>query len=117
MAKKQQAPAEQPGQDPLKQELLDHLLKVESEAAALVSDAEAEVDRRIAEAEQRSRTLHEEEYGREAAEREAAYQKEINSVKSYYKEELDEYRQSLDLITPDMGRFSALMTELLVRGR
>jgi hypothetical protein len=113
MAQKQQTPAEQPGQDPLKQALLEHLLKIESEAAVLVSDAQAEVDRRIAEAEQRNRALHEEEYGREAAEREAAYQKEVASVKSYYEEELDEYRQSLDLIVPDQGRFSALMTGLL----
>jgi hypothetical protein len=117
MAKKKQVQAEQPDQEPLKQALLEHLLKIEAEAAVLVNEAQAEVDRRIAEAERQNRALHEEEYGREAAEREAAYQEEINSVKSYYDEELDSYRKSLDLVTADMGRFSALMTDLLERGR
>jgi hypothetical protein len=117
MAKEKQVPPAQPAQEPLKQALLEHLLKIEAEAAVLVKEAQAEVDRRIAEAEQRNRALHEEEYGREAAEREAAYQKEVNSVKSYYDEELDSYRQSLDLVAADTKRFSALMTELLERGR
>jgi regulator of protease activity HflC (stomatin/prohibitin superfamily) len=117
MAKEKQAPAEQPDQEPLKQALLEHLLKIEAEAAVLVNEAQAEVDRRIAEAERQNRALHEKEFSREAAEREAAYQKEVNSVKSYYDDELDSYRQSLDLVDADTGRFSALMTGLLEGGR
>jgi hypothetical protein len=117
MAKEKQAQAEPPDQEPLRQALLEHLLKIEAEASVLVDEAQADVDRRIAAAERQNRALHEEAYGREAAEREAAYQKEIDSIKSYYDEELDSYRRSLNLAAADTGRFSALMTELLERGR
>ncbi|MDR0878803.1 MAG: hypothetical protein LBN21_12185 [Treponema sp.] len=96
--------------------VLAHLLKVESEAAALVDDAQAEADRRITDGEKQNRAAYDERYGREAAEEEADYQKEIESVKNQYKKELEAYKEKLNAINADTGRFEALMEELLAKG-
>jgi hypothetical protein len=108
-------PEAQPQEEPVRQALLEHLLKIEAEAASLVDEAQAEVDRRAGEAERQNRARYEEQYGRETAALEEAYHREIEGVKAYYKEELDAYRQSLDRIKMDKGRFSALMTAFLTR--
>ncbi|MDR1899319.1 MAG: hypothetical protein LBQ55_04865 [Treponema sp.] len=99
------------------QELLGHLLKIEAEAAALVDDAQAEADRRVAEGERRNRARYEERYSQEAAAREAEYTKEIAAVRENYKKELDAYRDSLAAVKTDTESFSALMDTQLNRGQ
>jgi hypothetical protein len=116
MSKTREAREELFQEEPARQELLEHLLKIEAEAAALVDGAQAEVDRRAGEAERHNRALYEERYGRESAALEAAYQREVAGIKEYYNEELDAYRESLDRIKMDKERFSALMTAFLTRG-
>jgi ABC-type phosphate transport system auxiliary subunit len=91
------------------QELLGHLLKIEAEAAALVDDAQAEADRRVAGGERQNRARYEERYGQEAAALEAEYTREIAAVRENYKRELDLYRNSLAAVKTDMDGFSALM--------
>ncbi|MDR1099554.1 MAG: hypothetical protein LBL28_03650 [Treponema sp.] len=115
MAKTLEYPEEEPGQEPFQQALLEHLLKVEAEAAVLVDDAQADVDHRISEAERLNRARYEERYSREAADREAAFHKEIKAVKEYYQEELEAYRESLNHIAMDKKRFSDLITTFLTR--
>jgi hypothetical protein len=103
----------EPQEEPVRQALLDHLLKIEAEAAALVDGAQAEVDHRASEAERHNRARYEERYSRESAALEAAYHREIEGVKAYYQEELEAYRESLNRIKMDRERFSALMTAFL----
>ncbi|MDR1586330.1 MAG: hypothetical protein LBS57_02605 [Treponema sp.] len=95
------------------EEILGHLLKIEAEAAALVDDAQAEADRRVSEGERLNRAAYEERYGREAAALEADYKKEIILVKDRYQKELEAYREKLNAMTADTGRFAALVEELL----
>ncbi|MDR1238830.1 MAG: hypothetical protein LBK27_01830 [Treponema sp.] len=113
MAKSVQPGAGQLDQDAHRQALLENLLKVEAEAAALADEAQVEVSRRIDEAERQNRARYEEQYNREATAHEASYQKEITGVKASYREEIEAYRESLSRITMDKSRFSALMTALL----
>jgi F0F1-type ATP synthase membrane subunit b/b' len=94
-------------------QVLGHLLQIEAEAAALVDDAQAEADRRIAEGERQNRARYDEQYGREAAELEQGYDKEVAAVKADYQHQIDGYRKSLDAITVNRDRFSALMDALL----
>jgi vacuolar-type H+-ATPase subunit H len=96
--------------------VLAHLLKVESEAAALVDDAQAEADKRLADGEKQNRAAYDEQYGREAAAREADYQKEIESINAQYQKQLAEYKEKLNAINADTGRFSAFVEELLAEG-
>ena len=105
-----------PGLEGAARELLGHLLKIEAEAAALVDDAQAEADRRIAGGERQNRARYEERYGQEASALEAEYAKEIAAVRENYKGELDAYRDSLAAIKTDIDGFSALMNARLGRG-
>jgi F0F1-type ATP synthase membrane subunit b/b' len=93
--------------------VLGHLLKIEAEASALADDAQAEADRRVAEAEKRNRSRYDQEYSRRAAELDAAYSGEINQIKADYRNRIEEYRKSLDALSADQGRFSALLDKFL----
>lgn len=98
--------------------ILGHLLKIEADAAAMADDAQAEADRRIAESEKQSRGRYDEEYGRQAEELDRAFDEELARIRAAYQAQLEAYQRSLDTITVDQGRFSALMDELLTnRGR
>jgi regulator of protease activity HflC (stomatin/prohibitin superfamily) len=98
-------------------QVLGHLLQIEADAAALVDDAQAEADRRVAEGERQNRSRYDEQYGREAAELEQGYEKELAAVKAEYQNQIESYRKSLDAIIVNRDRFSALMDDLLVKGR
>jgi ABC-type phosphate transport system auxiliary subunit len=94
------------------QDLLRHLLEVETGAAALVEDAQAEADRRVAEFEARSRARYDEAYAREAVDLEARYQREYEAVKTEYQRRLDEYRENLETMTVHRDDFFKLASSL-----
>lgn len=96
-------------------EILQHLLGLESEAAALVTDAQAEADRRVAEGEKRNRALHEETYAREVEALEADYMQNLASIKENYQKQLDEYRDGLRKAALNTAAFSSLAEGLLIR--
>ncbi|GHV53554.1 hypothetical protein AGMMS49579_12530 [Spirochaetia bacterium] len=98
-------------------QVLGHLLQIEAEAAALVDDAQAEADRRIAEGERQNRSRYDEQYGKEAAELEQGYEKTTAAVKADYQHQIESYRKSLDAITVNRDRFNVLMDDLLGKGR
>ena len=95
------------------QEVLQHLLKLEAEAAALVNDAQAEADRRVSEGEKQNRVQYDEVYAREVEVLEESQVKNLAAVKEEYRKQLDMYRESLKAISPDMGAFSSLTEKLL----
>ena len=92
---------------------LEHLLKIEAEAAALVNSAQAEADRRIAESEKQNRAVYEERYQKETEKLETAFQEEKEKVKEHYQKELEAYREELSGLSANMDGFSALLNELL----
>jgi hypothetical protein len=100
---------------PADRNVLRHLLELETKAAALVDDAQAEADRRVAEGEKRSRARYDEAYAAEVAALEAAYTAEIAAVKADYKRQLDTYREGLKAMPVNRGAFSALAERFLIR--
>jgi vacuolar-type H+-ATPase subunit H len=104
------------GETETRENILGHLLKIEADAASLVDDAQAEADRRVAESEKRNRSRYDEEYAQKAAELDRAFEEEISRIRADYRNQLDDYRKSLDAIPVDQGCFSALMDELLAKG-
>ena len=90
---------------------LEHLLQIEVKAAALVNDAQAEADRRIAENEKKNRELYEQRFRIEAAARETALRKEKDRLRKQYQQELQEYRQEISGLSTDVERFSALFNQ------
>jgi F0F1-type ATP synthase membrane subunit b/b' len=93
--------------------VLEHLLRIEAEATALVDEAQAEADRRVAEGEKQSRLRYEERYAMKAAEMEAAHNKEIGNIRERYERQLAAYRESLTAITADNNRFKAMVESFL----
>jgi vacuolar-type H+-ATPase subunit H len=87
---------------------LEHLLKIEAEAAALVNDAQAEADRRIHENEEKNRKTYEERYKTEAQMRESTLVKEKEKLKEQYQQMLEEYRNGISNAKTNVEKFSEL---------
>jgi vacuolar-type H+-ATPase subunit H len=87
---------------------LEHLLKIEAEAAALVKDAQAEADRRIHENEENNRKTYEERFKVEVQKHESALRKEIEKQKEKYQQMLEDYRNGISNAKTDVEKFSAL---------
>ena len=96
-----------------KENTLNHLLKIEAEAAGLVSDAQAEADRRIHEGEEKSRAAYEERFRVEAQALEASLKEETDTLKKQYQETLEKYREELSVVNADVQGFSALFNEFI----
>ena len=94
--------------------ILEHLFNLEAEAAALVDDAQAEADRRIAEGEKQNRVLFDEVYSREAAALEAGCVQKIAAVKEDYLKQLEALRESLKTMPLDREAFSSLAEKILL---
>ena len=94
-------------------EVLGHLLKIESEASALVDDAQAEADKRVLEAEKQNRAALEKRYCEESEKLEGEYLALKQKIRQEYQAELDAYRERLNSARPDTNRFSALLDKLI----
>ena len=97
-------------------EVLQHLLNLENEAAALVNDAQAEADRRVAEGEKQNRAHYDEIYSMEVAALEADYSQKISLVKENYRKQVEEYLESVKSVRLDKTAFSSLAEKLLFDG-
>ena len=96
-------------------EILQHLLDLENEAAAMVNDAQAEADRRVTEGEKQNRANYDGVYAAEIAALDASFAESIAAVKEEYKKQLEEYHKSLKSVSLDMAAFSELAEELLLK--
>jgi vacuolar-type H+-ATPase subunit H len=92
---------------------LDHLLQIEAQAAALVSDAQAEADRRIHENEEKNRAAYEEHFKAEIQARETSLKKEKDKIKEQYDKAIEEYRKEISAINFNAEKFSALLNDYL----
>jgi len=97
-------------------EVLGHLLKIESEASALVNDAQAEADRRVLEAEKQNHAAFDERYHRENERLESEYNAFREKVQGQYQAELDAYKEKISSIEVNVNRFSALLDKLVMEG-
>jgi vacuolar-type H+-ATPase subunit H len=92
---------------------LDHLLQIETKAAALVNDAQAEADRRINENETNNHTAYEERFKAKVQELEFSLKEEKEKIKNKYQHELDEYRREISTVNVNTERFSALLNNYI----
>jgi vacuolar-type H+-ATPase subunit H len=90
---------------------LEHLLKIEAEAAALVNDAQAEADRRIHENEEKNRKIYEERFRVETQKRELSLRKEKEKLREQYQQKLEDYRNGISAVKVDVEKFSALFNQ------
>jgi len=90
---------------------LDHLFKIEAEAAALVNDAQAEADRRIHENEEKMRASYEERFRTEAQARETNLKIGKEKLKEQYQNAIEEYRKEISSINVNIESFTALFNK------
>jgi len=92
---------------------LDYLLEIETKAAAMVNDAQAEADRRTHENEVKNHTAHEERLKVEVQKLDALLQESKENTKKQYLEALEEYRREISSVNVNVERFCALLNEYL----
>ena len=95
-------------------EVIDHLLKIESEAAALVNDAQAEADNRIMEAEKLSRAAYEKRFHEETERLEKEFLQSKELAQQQYRKELETYKEKISSVHVNNDRFSALLDSLVL---
>jgi len=95
-------------------EVIDHLLKIESEAAALVNDAQAEADNRIMEAEKKNRAAFDKRFREESERLETGFLQSKEQVRQEYRKELETYKEKISSIHVNNDRFSALLDGLVL---
>jgi vacuolar-type H+-ATPase subunit H len=97
-------------------DLLQHLLEIESEASALVEDAQTEADRRIKEAEEQNRASYDERFRGLAEQLDREYVGELSQVRAEYRQTLDAYRAGLEAMPVTTAAFRTLASSLLFTG-
>ncbi|MDR0494136.1 MAG: hypothetical protein LBG95_00700 [Treponema sp.] len=94
-------------------EILGHLLKIESEAAALVEDAQEEADKRLLEADRQNHSAYEERYRKENERLENELSAKKDEARRRYQAELESYIAEISSVPVDNKRFSALLDRLV----
>jgi len=92
---------------------LDYLLQIETKAAAMVNDAQAEADRRIHESEGKNHAAFEERFRAEAQRLEASFQESRENTKRQYLKALEEYQKEISGVNVYAENFCALLNEYL----
>ena len=92
---------------------LDHLLKIEAEAAALVEGAQAEAEKRIHEYEEKNRALFEELFRMEVEMRETFLKNEIEKTRIQYQQTLEIYKKEISGVNVYEKQFASLLNEFL----
>ena len=95
-------------------EVLDHLLKIEAEAAALVNEAQAEADKRITEAEKQNRTAYDKRFIEENQRLEKGFLQSKELAREQFNKELETYKEKISSIPVDNDRFSSLLDTLVL---
>ncbi|GAB1481713.1 hypothetical protein MASR2M78_05280 [Treponema sp.] len=94
-------------------DILQHLLEVEAKASSLVSDAQAEADKRTTESEKEARASYDLVYSARVKDLEAEFQKSIQEARSDFTIQLDAYRTEISRSKTYPERFSTLVHKLL----
>jgi len=95
-------------------EVLDHLLKIEAEAAALVNEAQAEADKRITEAEKQNRAAYDKRFVEENQRLEKGFLQSKELAREQFRKELETYKEKISSFHVNNDRFSALLDSLVL---
>ncbi|MDR2404428.1 MAG: hypothetical protein LBD78_10410 [Spirochaetaceae bacterium] len=99
------------------QDILQHLLQIESSASELVNDARVEADRRLSESEKRGRALYDEQYGQAILDLEAWHAEEMAAVTEKIRLQLESYREELRNLPVDRDAFFRCLDTWFVKAQ
>jgi len=95
-------------------EVLNHLLKIEAEAAAMVNEAQAEADNRITEAEKQNRAAYDKRFIEENQRLEKGFIQSKELAREQFNKELETYKEKISSIPVNNDRFSSLLDNLIL---
>jgi len=95
-------------------EVLDHLLKIEAEAAALVNEAQAEADKRIMEADKQNRAAYDKRFVEENQRLEKGFLQSKELAREQFRKELEAYKEEISSVHVNNDRFSSLLDSLVL---
>jgi regulator of protease activity HflC (stomatin/prohibitin superfamily) len=95
-------------------EVIDHLLKIESDAAALINDAQAEADRHIMEADKESRAAFDKRFLEESQRLEKEFLQAKELARQQFQKELETYKEKISSVHVNNDRFSAMLDSLVL---
>jgi len=95
-------------------EVLGHLLKIESEAAILVNEAQAEADKRIAESEKLNKASYENHCRAKSEKLEKELSELIKLAQKNYRDELESYKEKKSAASIDFKNFSLLLDKFIM---
>ena len=84
-------------------------MEVEAQALALVTEAQIEADRRLADAEKRNLARYQEQYSKAFAQLDEEHAKKLLALREAYASELDAYRQGLEGMLLNQAQFRILL--------
>jgi len=95
-------------------EVLDHLLKIEAEAAALLKEAQTEADKRIMEAEKENRAAYDKRFLEENQKMEKGFLQSKELARQDYQKELEAYKEKISSVHVNTDRFSGLLDSFVL---
>jgi len=93
---------------------INHLLEIEKQASGLISDAQIEADKRIAEARAKYNSEYKAKYETVAADLEKKYQDDYAAVTKKYADEIEVYKKSLEEKNQNKEDFKKVVEKLLL---
>jgi len=95
---------------------IEHLLKTEAKAVALVNEAQGEADKRIQENEEKNRAYYEDQNKLEIDKRKLMLEDEKERIKEIYQRELDNYKDEISRVSVNTQEFNCLINKLIDKG-
>ena len=94
-------------------DILGHLIDVEHKAASMLSEAQAEADRRATRARQTAEAEYRERYTQRVEQMEADADERMQAISTEYDARFDTYKAAIGNCTQDTAAFNALLKKLL----
>ena len=93
--------------------VISHLLKVESDASVLVSEAKAEAAKRVAKTQAEAEEAVKKQVEQLRQKFDADYSEKIKVLSENHKKIIDEYKETVEAVEKDTVVFDSLLTKLL----
>lgn len=96
--------------------VISHLLEVERQAQSLISEAEAEADKRAAEYKAKAESEFKAAHDALIVEMDKAYKEQVEAIKKAHDEEIAAYKRSIEALPQNREAFNALVRSLAGAG-
>lgn len=98
-------------------DVISHLMNVESQASALIFEAQTVAEKNISDARTTAENLYKQKYEKLLNELESDYSEKIQKIIQNNKNSFNEYQQKTQNLSQDVKSFNELLESLLFEGK